>query len=381
MLGARILRSDGNQGNVAGIMDPLAREWLDYLSDAIEELLASHRLDVMVTGVQVSPRWVRFKLYLAPGTRIASVQNMAEELAMTLGASAIRLTRGAGALMLEMPLPNPQPVHLIALVNDVPMLPPVTAILGLSIEGEPYTLPLMAPQVTHVLIAGATGSGKTELLRSMLLSLALYNRPTHVQLALIDPKRRGLTPLADLPHLMAPIATTPEHAIILLEQVVKEMERRDAEGTSPTPRIIVAVDEVGDLITTGGKAIENALVRLAQRGREAGIHLICSTQRPSAEAVPSALKANLPARLIGRVASGQEALTAGGIPGTNAELLMGSGDFVAIIGAQVTRFQAAYTSLPDIQYILTQLNAAPAQTDEDAYALYDDSSEADWPTP
>lgn len=359
-------------------MEPFQREWLDYLSDAIEELLASHRLDVMVTGVQVSPRWIRFKLYLAPGTRIASIQNVSEELAMTLGASAIRFTRGAGALMLEMPLPNPQPVHLLALVNDLPVLPPITAILGLSVEGEPYTLPLMAPQVTHVLIAGATGCGKTELLRSILISLALYNRQTHLQLVLIDPKRRGFTPLEGLPHLMHPIATTPDDAIPLLNSIVKEMERRDQEGAVPT-RIIVAVDEVGDLITTGGKPIENALVRLAQRGREAGIHLICSTQRPSAEAVPSALKANLPARLIGRVASAQEALTAAGISSTNAEALMGSGDFVSVIGAQITRFQAAYTSLPDVQYILSQLNAAPLPADD--YALYDDSSEADWSTP
>jgi DNA segregation ATPase FtsK/SpoIIIE, S-DNA-T family len=360
-------------------MDSSGREWLDYLSDQVEVLLGSHKLDVLVTGVQVSPRWVRFKLYLAPGTRIASVQNVSEELAMTLGASAIRLTRGAGALMLEMPLPNPQPVHLLALVNETPMLPPVTAILGLSIEGEPYTLPFMAPEVTHVLIAGSTGCGKTELIRSLLISLALYNRQTHLQMALIDPKRRGFTPLTELPHLMAPIATTPEDAVTLLNQVVKEMERRDQEDAPPIPRIIVAVDEVGDLITTGGKEIEAALVRLAQRGREAGIHLICSTQRPSADAVPSALKANLPARLIGRVASGQEALTAAGIPGTNAELLMGSGDFVAVVGAQVTRFQAAYTGLRDIQYIVSQLNPAAQADAADVYVYYDEPTDADWP--
>jgi len=363
-------------------MDSFAREWLDYLADQIETLLASHRLDVMVTGVQVSPRWVRFNLYLAPGTRIASVQNVAEELAMTLGAASIRLTRGAGALMLEMPLPRPQPVHLLALVQDIPMLTPITAILGLSVEGEPFTLPLMAPEVTHVLVAGSTGCGKTELLRSLLLSLALYNSTTHLQIVLIDPKRRGFTPLANLPHLMAPIATTPEEAVTILTQTVREMERRDQEDAQATPRIVIAVDEVGDLITTGGKEIENLLVRLAQRGREAGIHLICSTQRPSADAVPSALKANLPARLIGRVASGQEALTAAGIPSTNAELLIGSGDFVAVIGAQVTRFQAAYTSQPDIQFILAQLGAAatsPLAPDQDLYALYDGTTDTDWP--
>ncbi len=361
-------------------MDSDIRQWLDYLADEIEALLTSHRLDVLVTGVQLSPRWARFKLQVGPGTRISSIQNVSEELALVVEAPQIRLTRGSGALVLEMPLPDPQPVHLLNLLLDVPLLTPVTAVLGLSIEGEPYILPLMAPEVTHVLIAGSTGCGKTELLRSLILSLALYNRQAHCQLALIDPKRRGFTPLEGLPHLLAPIASSTEEAQALLEQVVKEMERRDAENAPATPRIIVAVDEVGDLITTGGKEIEALLVRLAQRGREAGFHLICSTQRPSADAVPSALKANLPARLIGRVASGQEALTAAGIPGTNAELLVGSGDFVAVVGAQVTRFQAAYTSLPDVQAIMAQLTAdampdSELGIEEPVYAAIDETYE------
>ena len=134
------------------------------------------------------------------------------------------------------------------------------------------------------------------------------------------------------------------------------------------------------------KDVEYALTRLAQRGREAGFHIICSTQRPSAEAVPGALKANLPARLIGKVASGQEALMATGVPGTNAETLMGSGDFVAVIGGQITRFQAAYTGSLDIRYILRQLDAPAAksgygrsivlpESGEDFYAIYDDRAD------
>ncbi len=154
----------------------------------------------------------------------------------------------------------------------------------------------------------------------------------------------------------------------------------------PTPRIIVAVDEVGDLLARGDKEIEQALIRLAQRGREAGFHLLCSTQRPSADAVPGALKANLPARLVGKVASGQEALTAAGIPNTGAEVLMGNGDFVAVLGAQVTRFQAAYTGAADIRRILARLEAAsrggsaavpPPPNAETYSALQDDAANAD----
>jgi S-DNA-T family DNA segregation ATPase FtsK/SpoIIIE len=146
----------------------------------------------------------------------------------------------------------------------------------------------------------------------------------------------------------------------MLEYLVGEMERRDRENAPPSPRIILAVDEVADLLTISDKSVEKALVRLAQRGREAGFHIVCSTQRPSADAVPGALKANLPSRLIGKVSSGQESLTAAGIPGTNAEFLMGSGDFVSVIGGHTTRFQAAYTGLIDIRRVLEALHV-PAE--------------------
>jgi len=368
-------------------MDSQTREWLDYQADLIEALLASHKIEALVTGVQVSPRWVRFVLQLGLSTKINSIQNLSEEIALALGVPSVRLARTSSALALEVPLPNPQPVYLLALLRDVPpLLPPVTAVLGLSIDGEPFTLPLMAPEVTHVLIAGVTGCGKTELLRTLILSLALYNRQAHLQVALIDPKRRGFAPLAGLPHLLAPIANTQAEARELLAYVVSEMERRDREDAPPTPRIIVAVDEVSDLLARGDKEIEQALIRLAQRGREAGFHLLCSTQRPSADAVPGALKANLPARLVGKVASGQEALTAAGIPNTGAEVLMGNGDFVAVLGAQVTRFQAAYTGAADIRRILARLEAAsrggsaavpPSPNAETYSALRDRPADAD----
>ncbi len=343
-------------------MDGLSQDWLNYQSDHIEALLASHKIEALVTGVQISPRWVRYTLQLGLGTKITSVQSLSEELALILEAPVVRVSRSGGVLAVEVPLISPQPVHLLSLLQDVPMLPPVTAVLGLNVDGEPFTLPLMAPEVTHVLVAGTTGCGKTELLRSLILSLALSNRQAHLQIALIDPKRRGFAPLADLPHLVAPVATSPEDAQELLELLVAEMERRDREDAPPTPRMIVAVDEVGDLLAVGDKGVEQALTRLAQRGREAGFHLLCSTQRPSAEAVPGALKANLPARVVGKVASGQEALTATGIPGSNAETLMGSGDFIAVVGGQVTRFQSAYTGLLDIRRIVSYLNNPTEKT-------------------
>jgi S-DNA-T family DNA segregation ATPase FtsK/SpoIIIE len=348
---------------------PISQDWLDEQADRLEAVFASHEVEATVAGGVVSPRWVRFTVNPAIGTRISSIQSLADEIALILCTPSIRIARSGGVVAVEVPLEDPQPVHLLALLRDVPgSLPPVTAVLGLSLEGTPYLLPLAAPEVTHVLVAGSTGCGKTKLLRSLILSLALYNRQAHFQVALVDPKRRGFAPLQGLPHLLAPIATEADEALDLLTRVLHEMERRDRENAPPTPRIVVAIDEVGDLVITGEKPIEEVLVRLAQRGREAGIHLICSTQRPSAEAVPSALKGNLPARLVGKVASAQDALIAAGISGTNAEALRGCGDFLAVVGGEAERFQAAYTDAIDIQRIIEHLRTLvgmPSGTDSE----------------
>src|SRR5690349_18714387 len=131
-------------------MDGLSQDWLNYQSDHIEALLASHKIEALVTGVQVSPRWIRFGLQLGLGAKITTVQALSEELALILEASAVRIARSGGTLAVEVPLPNPQPVHLLNLLPEIEILPPVTAVLGLNPDGEPFTLPLMAPEVTHV---------------------------------------------------------------------------------------------------------------------------------------------------------------------------------------------------------------------------------------
>jgi S-DNA-T family DNA segregation ATPase FtsK/SpoIIIE len=339
---------------------PLSRQRLEYLADRIEAVLAHHSIDARVSGGAISPRWIRFNVLPELGTKINKVKALTEEIALALDVPRVRVSRISGSLSVEVPLDDPQPIYLLNLLQDIPALPPVTAALGLSIEGDPYTLDFTSPEVTHVLVAGATGSGKTELMRSMLLSLALYNRQAHLQLALVDPKKRGFTPLDGLPHLLYPIATEAIDAETVFGHLVAEMERRDQEGVPATPRIVVAVDEVADLLMIGSKNIERYLIRIAQRGREAGIHLVLSTQKPSADAIPSALKANLPARLIGKVASGQDALVAAGVPGTNAELLMGVGDFLAVVGGRTVRFQAAYADATEIQLVHERLHTSEA---------------------
>jgi S-DNA-T family DNA segregation ATPase FtsK/SpoIIIE len=318
----------------------ITREFLEFQSNRIEAVLASHRVPARVHGGAVAPRWIRFHLTPAIGAKVASVRRLSEELALALGAPDVRIQRDGQALAVEVPRDDGPPVHLLPMLRDLRSLPPLTACLGLCDDGRPLLIRLPAPDVSHVLVAGTTGSGKTELIRTMMASLAAGNRQAAVQFALIDPKGRGLAPLAGLPHLLAPPASGGEAALQLLQRLVDEMARRDAEGVS-TPRIVVVVDELTDLLMTGGKEIEGLLTRIAQRGRESGLHLVAGAQKPAASALGGMLKANFPARLVGRVTSAEDARVASGLAGSGAEKLQGRGDFIAVAAGQITRFQAA----------------------------------------
>jgi S-DNA-T family DNA segregation ATPase FtsK/SpoIIIE len=206
----------------------------------------------------------------------------------------------------------------------------------------PLLLRLASPDVAHVLIAGTTGSGKTELARTILASLTLHQKPHNLLLALFDPKLRGFAPFAQLPHLLFPIARDPAEMLARMSYLTGEMERRENDAQfSARPRIVIAIDELADALQTCGRALGDHLTRLVQRGRSAGISVIACTQKPAANIVGTLLKANFPVRLVGRVASAEDARVAAGIGGTGAEKLAGRGDFVLIAGGQTIRFQVA----------------------------------------
>jgi S-DNA-T family DNA segregation ATPase FtsK/SpoIIIE len=322
----------------------ITHDFLNFQADRIEKVLADHKVPVRVEGGVVSPRWMRFLVATAPGARLSLVRNLSEEIAMALGADNVRIAREGHNMAVEVPRPDPKPVLLLPMLRGLNAAPH-TACLGIAEDGRPLLLRLSSPDVSHVLVAGATGSGKTELMRAIAISLALTNRQRHLQFALIDTKARGFAPLVNLPHLITPPAFDIESALEVLEWLNEEMDRRDRNNIS-LPRIVVMVDEAVDLLMVGGKPIENALIRIAQRGREAGLHLILGAQKPSS-GVLGAVKANLPVRLVGRVSSADDARVATGIGGTGAEKLMGNGDFLAVAGGNVTRFQSAYLSAHD----------------------------------
>ena len=331
------------------------RKRLEYQADQIEAVLAAHRCPGRVTGGRVTPWLIRFDVIPRPGVRVAAVKALAEELALTLNVPTVRVARRGAAIAVEVPRTNPPPIRLLPLLRTVTDIPPVTAILGMDEEGVPLLIRLSSPSVAHVLVAGTTGSGKTALLRTMALSLALrHPNPRGLALVMMDPRGSGFGRFDGLPHLSRPVIRDAGEAVEALASLVRLMERRDRRGETAPP-VVVFIDELADLLMVGGKEAEGHLTRLAQRGRGAGIHLVAATQKPTATAVGSLVKANFPARLVGKVASVEDARVAAGRSGTGAERLDGRGDFLAIAGGRVIRFKAAYVTEAELEETLDRL--------------------------
>ena len=326
----------------------MERRTMEAHADRIEMLLASHRVPSRVSGGTVTPRCMRFLLAPILGSKLSSVKALSEEIAMALDAPSCRVFRQRGNIAIDIPRPDPEGLSLSQVSSRLTRVPPCCVVLGVEESGTPILIRLSSPDVTHVLIAGTTGSGKTALARTMIASLAMYNRLGEVQLVLIDPKRTGFRAFCQLPHLLRPVISSVECIQQQMLDLLKQMERRDTEGIR-TPRIVVFFDELGDTILAGGKHMQQAVTRLAQRGRSAGIHLVACTQKPTAAVIGSLVKANLPVRLVGRVTCAEEASVATGLPATGAEKLTGRGDFLLVAGGEVIRIQAAHISEPAIR--------------------------------
>jgi S-DNA-T family DNA segregation ATPase FtsK/SpoIIIE len=340
------------------------RRTLDFQADRIEQVLASHKVPSRVTGGTVMPRLVRFQLATPLGVRVSRVTGLTEEIALSLGAPSCRVYREEGQVQVEVPRADAQVIRLMPLCRRLwqespgrrGLVPPVTAVLGLDQEGVPLLLRLPSPNVAHVLIAGTTGSGKTALARTVVASLVLHNARRELQMVLVDPKGRGFAPFEGLPHLLEPVVRRVEEAVPLLARLVGEMERRDEEGRSE-PRLVVVLDELADLVQVGGREVEGLLTRLTQRGREAGVHLVACTQKPTAVVIGGLVKSNFPVRIVGSVASPEDAKVATGLARTGAERLLGQGDFLVVAKGQVTRMQAAYIKAKETRQMVAWLRA------------------------
>lgn len=334
------------------------RKQLEYQADRIEAVLSAHKAPARVTGGTVTPRWVRFQVLPSVGTKISRIKNLSEELAAALDAPNCRVSRRGAAVAVEVPRDDPLPVLLLPLHRQLAAansgIPPVTATLGLAEDGAPLLIRLPSPDVAHILVAGTTGSGKTVLLQAMTLSLAMTNTPAQMMLVMVDPKGHAFTPFEKMPHLARPIIRDVEETVEALCSLVRLMERRGAvSALNGQPRVVLIIDELADLLMIGGDPVQHALTRLTQRGREAGIHVVAATQKPTAAVLGPLVKANFPVRLVGRVTCASDARTAAGWSGTGAEQLMGRGDFLVIAEGRVVRFQAAHVSPDEIRNAVT----------------------------
>ncbi len=325
-------------------------------ADRIEWVLYTHKAPARVTGGRVTPHSIQFHLSPAPTTKISKVESLSEEIALALGAPSARVARNNGQLSIEVPRIQRQGLRLLELVRQVRANPqlarhlvnPGTALLGMDTDGVPVLLRLGAPDVPHILIAGTTGSGKTESARTVLASMMLLQKARDLQCIIVDPKGNAFKVFEQLPHLLCPIIKNVEDAVANLEWLVDEMQRREAAEAN-RPRIVLVIDELADLLMQGGAEVEQFITRLVQRGRSAGIVVIACTQKPTSDAVGSLVKANFPARLVGKVTSASEAHVATGLAGTGAEKLSGRGDFLLIAGGDRLRVQIALLAPNDAQ--------------------------------
>jgi S-DNA-T family DNA segregation ATPase FtsK/SpoIIIE len=330
---------------------------LELQANQIEEALARRGVRARVTGGLVFPRWIQFQISPASGEQRGKIKDLAGELALALNSDVCRVSLRRGVTV-EIPRPDPQPIRLLPLQHKLAQrdeLPPVTAVMGLSDEGAPLLARLPSPRVGHLLIAGEAGSGKSALLRSIVASLALRHGRRQLGLVLIAPRQRGVFgPLAGLPHLLRPVASEPEDIARALQSLVCWMPSRCNGGHPREPRIVVAVDGLDELMTLPGVQAQawGALAQLAERGREAGIHLVACAQKPTGQAIEDLIEGNFPVRLVGRVAAGPRPRE---LPAeSGAGLSSRPGDFVVVTGGQAIGFQAAYVSARELAEIACQ---------------------------
>ena len=341
----------------------------DDLGRIIVEAFEGFGLGVNVSGVIEGPQLIRIQLEPAPGVKVASLANRAADLQVRLALGAPPLIKaGKGFVILDLPRENPTPVLLKQqLAGPLPtaLKGPASFPIGIDVEGRPVIADFSEPNTCHALVAGATGSGKSEWLKALLASLALRNTPDHVRVALIDPKILNFSGVDGSPYLWQPVATTLAQAMHILRATVAEMDDRYqllahhhftsladyiAAGGTGVPFLALIFDEFADLILAGHeerKEFENLVARIAAKGRAAGIHLVLATQRPDRTVVTGLIKANLPLKVCLRVANATNAQIVLDEPG--AESLFGKGDLLCDFGKGTVRAQGFF--IPQAEFI------------------------------
>ncbi len=364
-----ILKSNPDAGSAA-----MSKQELQETGNKLQATLAEFGLKSKVVGFASGPLVTTFKIEMGEGERVNKITNLQDDIQLSLASESVRIFApipGTSLVGIEIPNKTRQSVFL----GDV--LPyakggPLEFAVGRDSEGRPVVANLC--KMPHLLIAGTTGSGKSVMINSIIMSMLMRTTPEQVRLIMVDPKRVEFSGYNGLPHLYVPVVTEPRQASSALQWAVTEMERRlkvfertgcrnivkfnkscvsgkiaeSDHPRDPMPYLVIIIDELSDLMMVAGKEVEASIVRIAQLGRAAGIHLIVATQRPSADVVTGLIKSNIDSRIALKVSSSIDSRVI--LDSTGAERLLGYGDMLfRYSGSQTRRILAPYTSDEEIE--------------------------------
>lgn len=375
------------QTGISRAKDPAAEQELKEKAGILVDTLNSFGVTVRITGISRGPSVTRYEIQPAAGVKVSKITGLADDIALSLAAQGVRIEApipGKPAIGIEVPNSHKDTISLREILesdsfrNNKSKLAFAVGrdIAGSAVVGDIAKLP-------HMIIAGATGSGKSVCTNSIIMSLLFHASPDEVKLILIDPKIVEFTVYEGIPHLLIPVVTDPKKAAGALNWAVQEMQRRYnlfAENSvrdlgdynsaaaqpdndlEPMPQIVVIIDELADLMMTTSKEVEDAICRLAQKARAAGMHLIIATQRPTTDIITGLIKANIPSRIALSVMSQIDSRTI--LDTGGAEKLLGHGDMLYLPNGKIkpVRVQGCYTSTKEIEKVVDFIKAQ-TQTD------------------
>ena len=353
------------------------REWMEEQAFTLVDALSHFQVAGEIVQMVQGPAVTQFEITVGQGTKVSKIRNLADDLKLALAAKDIRIQApipGKSSIGIEIPNRNSRAVRLSEVINTDIFLhseSPLEAALGLDLTGKPVTLDLR--KMPHGLIAGATGSGKSVFINSLLVSLLYKATPDEVKLLLIDPKMVELAPFNHIPHLVSPVITDVKAATAALKWAVEEMERRyqlfahigvrditryntlateKRQFAQKLPYIVIVIDELADLMMMAPTEVEDAICRIAQKARACGIHLVLATQRPSVDVITGLIKANIPTRIAFSVSSQIDSRTI--LDQQGAERLLGKGDMLYQGNGMSSpvRIQGTYVSDDEIESVI-----------------------------
>jgi S-DNA-T family DNA segregation ATPase FtsK/SpoIIIE len=353
---------------------------LEDTARQLEETLIQHGVDANLTKIVPGPTVTRYEIELAPGVKVNRVSSLSHDIAYALATPDVRILvpiPGKSAIGVEVPNTKRRLVSLGDILSSAEAAVdthPLTVGLGMDISGLPKLLNLS--ELPHVLIAGATGAGKSSCINSIVTSLLMRTHPDDVRVIMVDPKRVELGQYNGVPHLLTRVITNPKKANEALKWAVAEMDRRydlladagvrdiegyrdklkagrlDPDGFDRFPYIVVVIDELNDLMMVAGREVEESIVRIAQMARAVGIHLVIATQRPSVDVITGVIKANVPSRLAFSVASQTDSRVI--IDSAGADKLVGMGDMLVVTAKEPRpqRIQGAWVRETEVHAVV-----------------------------